>query len=563
MPSIRIHLYLVLLLSARWCFGAIYESIADLPKHKSFDFIVIGGGTAGNVVANRLTENPHFSVLVLEAGPSPEGLINYTVPFFNVFLRQSNPRDWNYTLTAIPGLNGRVVPFPRGRLLGGSSAMNGVVYVRGSKADYDGYAAYSGDPGWAWDAIQPYIRKNEHWTVSTDRHSESGKFNLAVHGFHGINAVSLPGFTYPVVDARVKQVTEEMTDQFPFNRDYNSGFPLGVSWTQNTIKHGKRSSSFSSYLGPEFIGRPNLHVVLNAQATRLIQTSQGPKEFKTVEFAQTEGGIICSDCPVLVLIRPHSKLGIQPRVNLPEVGKNLSVHMGVSLPYFVNGTDTFDDIIRNLTYRQILLDQWKATNGGGPLGVGFSSHTSFARLSPDSPVLKTHPDPAPGPRSPHFQSGTQNGNINPPPEGHFLSVGATLLTPTSRGTIQLNGTNPFSRPLIDLACLTTDFDISALREGMKSALRFIEANACETGDADLEIFARAKGAPNYHIIGTASMSPKGANYSVVDPDLLVKKIQHLRVVDASVLPFLPAGNTQAAVYIVAERAADLIKSKWQ
>jgi choline dehydrogenase len=147
--------------------------------------------------------------------------------------------------------------------------------------------------------------KNEHWTVSTDRHNESGKFNPAVHRFHKIHAVSLPGFTYPIVDARVKQVIKEMSDQFPFNRDYNSGSPLGVcayysysellpkthnitvAWTQNTIKHGKRSSSFSSYLGPEFIGRPNLHVVLNAEATRLIQTSQASKEFKTVEFAQT------------------------------------------------------------------------------------------------------------------------------------------------------------------------------------------------------------------------------------------------------------------------------------
>ncbi|KAJ7099698.1 aryl-alcohol oxidase-like protein [Mycena epipterygia] len=556
----------------------------------------LSGGGAGNVVANRLTENPNFSVLVLEAGPSPEGLLNYTVPFFNMYLREiGNPRDWNYTTTVLTGLDGRVLTYPRGRLLGGCTSMNGMQYMRGSKDDHDRYARVSGDPGWAWDAIQPYIRKNEHWTRPTDNHNETGQFNPAVHGFHGINAVSLSGFPNPVdLDNRVAQVTQELSDEFPFNLDYNSGFPLGVTWDQATIKHGKRSSSFTSYLAPEFIGRPNLHVLLNSQATRIIQTSQTPKNFLTVEFAQTKEGpryqisaskeVILSggtlETPKLLLnsgigeSAVLSNLGIQPRVDLPDVGKNLSVHIGVGQSYFVNGS-TFDDIIRNATLRQVLLNEWLATNGGGRLGVGYGTHDIFVRLPADSPAFAAHPDPAPGSNSPHILSGAQNGNLNPPPEGNFVSVGATLLTPTSRGTVQLNNSDPFTQPIIDLGCLTTDFDIVALREGMKSSLRFIGANAWQgyvlgslnnitnaTSDADLESFARAHATPNGHV-GTASMSPKGANYGVVDPDFRVKGVEQLRVVDASILPFLPAGYTQAVVYILAERAADLIKQSWE
>jgi len=270
-----------------------------------------------------------------------------------------------------------------------------------------------------------------------------------------------------------------------------------------------------------------------------------------------------------------TNLGIQPRVNLPDVGQNSSVHIGTGLDYFVNATDTFDDIIRNSTLRQILLDEWNQTNGGGPLGSGFGIHHIFVRLPFNSTILKTHPDPAPGPDSPHSQTAVQNGDLNPPPEGHFVNVGATLVTPVSRGTIRLNTTSPFDQPLIDLACLTSDLDIAAIREGMKISMRLISANAWQgyvlgpsnnitntPSDADLDAFARSTASPNGHIIGTASMSPRGANYGVVDPDLLVKGV-HLRIVDASVLPFITSGNTQVPVYIFSERASDLIKAKWE
>ncbi|KAJ7244577.1 GMC oxidoreductase-domain-containing protein, partial [Mycena rebaudengoi] len=194
-------------------------------------------------------------------------------------------------------------------------------------------------------------------------------------------------------------------------------------YIQSTIKHGKRSSSFTSYLGPEFIGRRNLHVLINAQVTRIIQTSESPKTFLTVEFAQTRDGpryrktatkeVILSagtlETPKLLLssgigeLTELKNLGIQTRVDLPDVGKNMSAHVGAGLSYFVNGTDTFDDIIRNSTFRQILLDQWNMTNGTGPLGLNYGNHFVFTRLPSNSTILEMHSDPAAGPDSPHIQ----------------------------------------------------------------------------------------------------------------------------------------------------------------
>ncbi|KAG7440525.1 aryl-alcohol-oxidase from pleurotus Eryingii [Guyanagaster necrorhizus] len=573
---------------------AIYNSFAELPQNLTFDFVIVGGGTAGNVVANRLTENSSFSVLVLEAGPSPEGLINHTVPFFNIFLRSENPWDWNYTAVSQVGFNGRALHYPRGRILGGCSSMNGMEYLRGSSEDYDRYADVTQDPGWSWNGIQPYIRKNEHWTPPTDHHNITGQFNPAVHGFHGINSVSLAGFP-SAIQNQVILTTQELAEEFPFNLDSNSGYQLGVGWEQSTIKHGKRSSSYTSYLGPEFIGRPNLHVLLNAQVTRLSQTASDPPEFLTVEFAESRDAprlqvtaskeVIVSagslETPKLLLnsgignASDLAALGLETLVDLPDVGKNLSVMIMLNLAYFVNSTDTFDDVIRNVTRRDELLLQWTETGGAGLLGNGFGSHHIYTRILSNSTIFENSPDPAAGPNTAHIQSGTSNGNISPPPEGHFMSMSVTLNTPTSRGSILLNTTDGFDQPLIDFGALSTDFDIFALKEGIRSAQRFLGTRAWDgyildslnnittsSTDAELEAFIHANSAPDGHIVATASMSPKAATHGVVDPDLRVKGTGKLRVVDGSILPFVPSANTQFAVYIVAERAADLIKAAW-
>ncbi|KAF8259333.1 aryl-alcohol-oxidase from pleurotus Eryingii [Lactarius quietus] len=500
--------------------------------------------------------------------------------------------SWNYTTVPQTGLGGRTISYPRGHTLGGSTSINYMVWTRGPASDFDRLAQVTGDPGWSWKSLLPTFIEVESLVPPPDGHNTTGEIDPANHGSDGPVEISVQDRT--PLDSRIFNTTTQLSE-FPFNEDANSGDPIGIGWAQYSIGGGRRSSASGAYLTPA-LSRQNLDILINTQVTKVVETgTKGSLPiFRGVQFAQSASGTIFSRSATKEVIlaagavnTPHllmlsgigdsaqlSQFNIRTIVNLPDVGKNLQDHVLLLNPFSVKSNFTNDDISRNTTLFQDDLAQWEQSHTG-PFAISVGADLGWLRLPKNTTIFKTVKDPSSGPEAPHYEfiffSGFASSVESLPSTGHYMSIASNLITPTSRGSITLASTNPFDSPNIDPALLNSDFDVFTIREAVKAALRFAAAPAWKDyvigpygdlseakTDAQIEAYARSHAATVFHPFSTASMSSIDSPYGVVNPDFSVKNTCGLRIVDASVIPYVPAAHPQASLYAIAERAAKLI-----
>ena len=541
-----------------------HRSAYEEGKLGDFDYIIVGGGSSGATLAGRLSSNPSVKVLLLEAGPS-DGSLKIKVPLGYGSLFYDQKFNWKYETEPEAELTGRKMYWPRGKVLGGSSAINAMVYVRGHQNDFKDWAKVA--PSWSWSNVEPLFKKIEAW---------KGKSSSARGSSGPVGVSNVERDVHPLTN-KYLEAGQELG--FPLNGDYNGSHMEGVSVYQTTIANGLRVSSASAYISKRNSGR-NLRVITNAHVTKLIFDgrraigvcfSQGNRETTVL----TDGEVILSagalNSPHLLYLsglgpanelQPH---GISVLQDMPHVGRHLQDHIGVDFTLAVN-RPSLNQKLRPVLGKFLVGLEYLFFKSG-PLAMSLNQAGGFVKSDPslEIPDLQLYFSPLSYSTAPQGKRPLMSPDPYP-----AVRLGFNPTKPTSEGWISLKSSDPFESPKFVGNYLSTEEDKKVMISGMHLMRKFLKTKAMRdiveeelspgsdfNDDKSFMDFARSEGGTVFHQCGTCRMG-KDISSSVVDESLKVHGIDGLRVADASIFPRITTGNTNAPSIMVGEKAADII-----